>query len=135
MLQFPPSFSPSDSPILTAFLHNLPKEFAYTVEFRHPAFFSSPEYIQKILSDNISLCIVDARIKFVSGPVAEAGSHQNVDFGPSPIIQFIGQEKTDHHRPFLQQWVPCFSDWVNQNKSPYFFAHTDTDRNAPQIAA
>lgn len=138
MLQFPTSFGPELISTLLAFLKKVPKNFSYTVELRHPEFLSNSDYVNMIRNDHISLCIVDSRVHYqIKGPSAEnlSGHDTPIDLGNSPIVRFVGKDRTGTNLPFLRPWVHHFTHWQRENKSPYFFAHTDDDKRAPFIAS
>jgi len=132
MLQFPRTFGPSQIPQLLSFLSTLPKDFIFTVELRHPDLLSTADYTNRLVNEQVSMCIVDARILTQSKP-QRSNIKKIPDLGVSPIIRFVGSENIKQNDPFLTQWAILFEHWTSARKSPYFFAHTNTDNSAPEL--
>ena len=70
MLQLPASFSPPLLPVLEKFLRNLPQDYGYAVEVRHPEFFTQQD-VRKRYNELLENLGAD-RIIFESRPVHAA---------------------------------------------------------------
>ncbi len=131
-LQFPRSFGPLYADILYAFISHLPLEFAFAVELRHPDFLGSAEYAKRIVDREVSMVITDTRPHVAKNPQSPERTPSYM--GKNPIIRYIGLEDIKKNAPFLSQWASVCEHWLSVGCSPYFFAHTDTDEHAPEIA-
>ncbi|MFZ1643512.1 MAG: DUF72 domain-containing protein [Candidatus Contendobacter sp.] len=147
-LQLPPSFGPSDLPVLRAYLNALPREFQYAVEVRHRAFFAKGEeerQLNRLLLDlGIDRVMLDSRALFSADPIdsdtrAARGKKPRlpvhaISLGPRPFIRYIGHPEVEANRPFLAPWLDKLALWLGEGREPYFFAHTPNNRQAPRLA-
>ncbi|MGK0290968.1 MAG: hypothetical protein ACI86H_002432 [bacterium] len=147
-LQLPPDFSPRELSTLEKYLKALPKDFSYAVEVRHLGFFNRGEEeksLNRLLhSHGIDRVCLDSRALFSAKPdreiirLAQKKKPQLpvhvVGLCQSPFIRFIGHPDVEANTPFLEQWVKKFVQWIQEGKTPRFFAHTPNNSNAPNVA-
>ncbi|MDA0709284.1 MAG: DUF72 domain-containing protein [bacterium] len=145
-LQLPPSFGPSDLPLLASFLGSLPYSFAYAVEVRHPAFFAeSEEALNDVLSaHHADRVVFDTRglhgVQTSDPAVVEAQRKKPkvpvrfVATGPNPFMRFVGHPIVEENLGILAEWVAVVAGWIEEGRTPYLFMHAQDDLYAPHLA-
>lgn len=147
-LQLPPSFAPSDLPVLRNYLAALPQGFQYAVEVRHPTFFAKGQEEQQLnrllFERNADRVMLDScalfSIETDDPEVATARSKKPrlpvhaISLGVRPFIRYIGHSDVEANRPFLLPWLDKLVLWLAEGRKPYFFAHTPNNHHAPALA-
>lgn len=148
MLQLPPGFGPSELPRLEAYLRGLPREPAYAVELRHPAFFSggsAEQDLDQLLVDlAVDRVIFDSRglwesdptdplVKAAQGRKPRLPVHLTVT-GRSPVVRFVAHAQLDANRWLLKAWADQLALWIGQGLEPYVFVHAPDETLAPALA-
>ena len=145
-LQLPASFG--DLALLTRFLDQLPTEYPYAVEVRHPSFFASGQAEQALdellASRSIDRVLFDSRAIF-NGPPRDAHEAESqrrkprvplrrTVTGRHPFVRFVGRNEVAFARDELIDWAPVVAGWIAQGLEPYFFTHAPADKFAPSLA-
>ena len=148
-LQLSPSFDRRNLDRLTQFLDQLPKEFPYAVEVRHPDWFKTET--QKELFDALQQRDID-RVIFDSRPlfIGEAKDEYEVASrkrkpripirtrvtGKSPMLRLIGRNdvNVDAIDAAIEDWSEVIALWIGQGLNPIVFTHTPNDQFAPGFA-
>mgnify|MGYP001818514366 FL=1 len=145
-LQLPASFG--DLALLTRFLDQLPTEYPYAVEVRHPSFFASGQAEQALdellASRSIDRVLFDSRAIF-NGPPRDAHEEESqrrkprvplrrTVTGRHPFVRFVGRNEVAFARDELIDWAPVVAGWIAQGLEPYFFTHAPADKFAPALA-
>jgi uncharacterized protein YecE (DUF72 family) len=139
MIQLPPAFNPSQIDRLLRLKDVLPPCFNYAVEFRNPGFFSNPKLkIFDLVKQGVfSLVILDNQLGFAGNRMP---SHKPlrqktvaIDPGPHPVVRYVDRDGVFNFER-LAAWGSCLQHWVTEGRCPAFFAHTESDRDAPDIA-
>ncbi|MGI9607909.1 MAG: DUF72 domain-containing protein [Acidimicrobiales bacterium] len=146
-IQLPASFAPADLEVLDAFLRQLPADFRWAVEVRHPAFFGTDHdrAVNDLLhSHGADRIILDSRPVF-AGPRVTPAEHDAFASKPRvpvravatadrPVVRFIGQTEADANPAFWEPWVPTVARWIDAGRIPTFFVHTPDNLVAPELA-
>lgn len=147
LIQMPPSFSGDDHQVLASFLTQLPADWQWAVEVRHPDFFpggDSERRLNDALADrSVNRVLLDSRPLF-AGPRQTPGEIEAfankprvpirpVATGSNPIVRFIGQTDLDASARHWDQWVDKIAEWLVTGLEPYFFAHTPDNIEAPVL--
>lgn len=145
-LQLPATFAPANMPALWAFLDNLPGEFNYGVEVRHPDFFAKGEAEQAfnrgLHQRGVNRVILDSR------PVHSAPPHSEVMreaqrkkpklpvhailTATHPLVRFIGSDDMTQNAALFEVWLQKFAQW-EQTTTPWLFLHTPDIAQAPEL--
>ncbi|WP_312311463.1 DUF72 domain-containing protein [Atlantibacter sp.] len=145
-LQLPAGFGPADLPALWSFLDNLPGEFTYGVEVRHPAFFAKGDAeqalnrglhqraVNRVVLDSrpvhsaipTSQDIIDAQRKKPKVPVHALVTAAN------PMVRFIGSDDMARNEEFFKVWLGKLASW-EQTTTPYLFLHTPDIGLVPEL--
>ncbi|NVK56401.1 MAG: DUF72 domain-containing protein [Alteromonadaceae bacterium] len=148
MLQLPASFGPEDLPVLQRFLQQLPNDFSYAVEVRHPAFFAKGEAERALnrclIQHQTNRIIMDTRSLF-SGPAdnditAEVRTKKPrvpvnvIATANQPVVRFVGNNNPSDNERCLLPWVSKCHQWRQQNKTCYLFFHRPDNQHAPWLA-
>lgn len=147
-LQLPPTFGPGALDTLQTFLKQLPAEFSYAVEVRHPAFFLDPDpatALDNLLTEQgVDRVLFDSRALHASGAgdAATAAAQRRkpknpieaVATGKNPMLRFVGDPVLENNRPLLRQWAAVAAAWIRQGLSPFIFIHAPDDFYAPRLA-
>lgn len=147
-IQLPAAFAPSDLGVLDSFLEDLPREFSWAVEVRHPGFFENDD-VERSLNDllhrhDANRIILDSRALF-AGPRSTPAEHDAFENKPrvpvravapstQPIVRFIAQTAVDANPPFWAPWVRTVRRWIEDGKQPIVFLHTPDNVAAPELA-
>ena len=122
LFQLPPNFK-ADADRLSAFLRMLSPKRRYSIEFRHPSWYS-PQIMRLLSEDNISLCISDHHD-------APASWRRTADFvyvrGHGPGGRYKGHYSTDA----LAGWAKRISSWKAQGCDVFVFFDNDQKSAAP----
>lgn len=146
-LQLGPRFGPSQLHVLTDYLSQLPQQFPYAVEVRHPDFFKEPfetELNNMLVEMGIDRVIFDSRPLFSAPPTdeIEEASQARKPKVPlrtevtarNPVLRLIGRNDVSRIQPWVDQWAGTINTWIASGKTPYLFAHTPDDKFAPDMA-
>lgn len=148
-LQLGPHFDGRYFERLMQFLDQLPDEYPYAVEVRHPDWFQ-PElqthFFDQLEQRNIDRVIFDSRPLFVS----EARDEYEVKSrkrkprvpirsrvtGPFPMLRLIGRNDVhaDEVTHAIDEWAEVVALWIQQGLNPIVFTHTPDDQFAPHFA-
>lgn len=147
-LQLPARFSPVALASLSRFLDTLPKDFHYAVEVRHSDFFNKGEAERRlhgILRERgMDRVVLDSRALFAT-PVDDAAGYEArqrkprlpvhaAALGKHPLIRFIGHPQLAANDAFLRPWLSTLQRWIGEQRQPFFFLHTPSNREAPWLA-
>lgn len=143
-LQLPAGFS--DFARLEQFLMELPKEFQYAVEARHPAFYDefiwdfdqmlSDLGMDRVIFDTRRLMgfathdpdIMESKRKKPKTPVVPGA------VGPNPFLRYVGRPDPLEDKAALEEWVGYTAAWIREGRTPYIFMHQAPDDDlAPQL--
>ncbi|MEZ5593873.1 MAG: DUF72 domain-containing protein [Gammaproteobacteria bacterium] len=147
-LQLPPQFGPENLAVLWDYLAKLPVDFDYAVEVRHLDFFakgdSEKAFNRGLYERGIDRVILDSRALF-SARAEDADTREAqrkkprlpvraVALGKRPLVRFIGHPEVLANQDFLRPWQDKLAAWINEGRTPYFFAHTPNNHQAPEVA-
>ena len=149
MIQLPLSFTAANLPALRVFLDGLPIGYQYVVEFRHTDFFDRDEVekrVNQVLAHSGADRVwFDSRNLFSRAPSDDAEREAQSKkprmpvFGYSmsdhPVVRFMTNSSWQAPCTAFDQWVLRVSEWLEQGKNVYFFAHTPSNAEAPKLAA
>ncbi|GGO82143.1 hypothetical protein GCM10011348_22840 [Marinobacterium nitratireducens] len=147
-LQFPANFGPDALPRLTEFLRQLPGDFRYGVEVRHPAFFAKGEEeraLNRLLMETgVNRTLFDTRALFAL-PADDAETQEALQkkprvplhviaTGQAPMVRFI--TPLDYHAAldWLDPWVGKVNAWLDEGRTPFIFFHTPDNAQSPELA-
>lgn len=148
MLQLPPRFGGDQVDVLRAYLRELPGEFGYAVEVRHPEFFDQGAHeaaLHELLRERgADRCVFDSRCLHAATD-RERSTLQAQDRKPAlplrtqaigrrPLVRFVAQNHAAAAEDYLDPWIDALESWCRAGLEPYFFAHTPDDREAPELA-
>ena len=146
-LQLGPRFGPSQFAVLRNYLNNLPQQFPYAVEVRHPDFFKEPfetELNEMLREMGVDRLIFDSRPLFsapATDEIEEAAQTRKPRVpvkphvtGCNPILRLIGRNDVSQVQPWIDEWADTILHWLDSGKSPFVFAHAPDDRFAPALA-
>lgn len=147
-LQLPAQFGPDGLPRLRRFLDQLPSEFPYAVEVRHPAFFASGAeelaFDELLEQRNIDRVLFDSRALYSAPPSDEFEAEsqrrkprvpwRRTVTGKRPLVRFVGRDDVAQSVPWLAEWALIVAEWISSGLRPYFFTHAPDDAFAPAMA-
>lgn len=148
-LQLSAQFGPERLGVLERFLDELPGEFPYAVEVRHPAFFAQGDaerqLNESLAQRGIDRILFDTRAIFAGPPADEHEAEsqrrkprvpvRRTVTGQRPFVRFVGRNDIEQSRELLAEWAPIVAGWLATGKEPYFFTHAPNDAFAPPLAA
>ena len=146
LIQLPPAFGPDQLGHLDRYLGDLPKEFQYAVEVRHPSLFGPREAeLQLILeAHEASRGLMDTRAVHAAPPadattVISQGRKPKVPWRTTvsagrPFVRIVGQNDVRATTGYLDQWAEVVAAWLQNGWSPYVFLHSPDDFYAPRLA-
>ena len=147
-LQLPKSYGPEGLDDLHRFLSELPRDYAYSVEVRHPEFFAKGEaeraLNQLLIEASVNRVMFDTRAIF-AGAAMDAHTLEAQQKKPKvplhvlatghcPSVRFISTMQWQQSERYLNQWVNKVLQWIDDGKTPYLFFHTPDCAQAPELA-
>lgn len=141
-----PSYSPVYLKDLTEFLQVCQTTgVALAVEVRHLDWYKEPHSSQlnQILTDlGIGRVLLDTRPIYNSPDNPQANSTRKKPKLPlTPVVtsdfafvRFISHPKRKYNEAFLSEWVSHLSNWLQQDKTIYFFVHCPQEERSPDTA-
>ncbi len=160
-VQLPPSFGPSDLPVLLTFLDGVlgregrepttwpaDRPLAWAVEVRHPDFApggSTERRLNDALAERgVDRVVLDSRALFAGVPITREEQEAQrakpqlpvrpVATGPQPIVRLIGRSDTKASIESWRPWFPKVVEWVDAGLEPHLFVHTPDNVAAPEVA-
>ncbi|MCB0215499.1 MAG: DUF72 domain-containing protein [Chloroflexi bacterium] len=148
MLQLPPAFGPDALAALERCLQDLPSDFDYAVELRHPAFFAggpAERQLDEILAARaVDRVIFDTRGLFqsdASDPVVREAQHRKPRLpvrltvtGRRPVVRFVAHAEPEANRWLLKGWADQLATWILDGLEPQVFVHAPDELHAPWLA-
>jgi len=146
-LQLPPSFGPDDVQVLEATLRQRPTQWRWSVEVRHPAFFTvagrasldamlARHGVERVLLDTEPLfsrppTTDDGREEWEQKPRVPTLTEPTTDH---PIVRCIGHDDPSITAAGIARWVPIVAEWLREGRTPTVFLHTPDNSGTPQLA-
>jgi uncharacterized protein YecE (DUF72 family) len=134
--------------VLEGFLRSLPRDRCWSVEVRHPAFFSDARAAaevdallaahgcDRVMTDTRALRAGDA-----GHPEVIAALHKKPDLplrpepiGSRPMVRFIGHPNAATNEPWVEEWADRVAGWIAGGLQPSFFVHTASNLRTPELA-
>jgi uncharacterized protein YecE (DUF72 family) len=147
-VQLPPSFRPADLDTLSGFLGRLPREYRYSVEVRHRAFFEDPRWeqqLERVLdAAGAEWVTFDTTVLFESPPTSD-GEREAWGKKPRlprrsraltshPIVRYIGRDDVARTVAGWQPWLDTVAGWLREGRSPTVFIHTPDNVDSLELA-
>jgi uncharacterized protein YecE (DUF72 family) len=147
-LQMGPHFAADRFDVLAHYLTNLPREFPWAVEVRHPSWYDSAaneSRLDELLTNlNIDKVIFDSR-PLNQAPPEDDFEKQAQERKPQtplrrtataqyPMLRLIGRNRVELVDSALEDWLPTLIRWLAEGRTPIVFAHTPDDTYAPLMA-
>jgi uncharacterized protein YecE (DUF72 family) len=147
-IQLPPSFSPDGLGALTGFLRRLPRDYRYSVEVRHRAFFADPHWeqqLEKTLADvDAEWVTFDTTVLFETPPTSDAEREawtkkprvprRSRALTSHPVVRYIGRDDPARTAAGWQPWLDTVAGWLREGRSPTVFIHTPDNVDALELA-
>ncbi len=130
-------------------LAQLPTEFEFGLEVRHPAFFAKGEHERRLnallMARGVNRVMFDTRLLF-RDPATDAATLEAKRKKPSvplhviatgnrPMIRFMSPMDSEQAKLALSQWATKISQWVAEDKRPIIFFHTPDNSESPALAS
>lgn len=146
-LQLPPTFGPGDLAVLEAALRSRPGGWRWSVEVRHPGFFTpgGRATLDALLARHgVERVLLDTEFLFSAPPFTDNGREEweqkprvpalTEPTTDHPIVRFIGHDDPAITEAGLERWQPIVAEWLREGRTPTFFAHTPDNANTPSLA-
>lgn len=150
MLQLPPSYSPQQLPDLCAFLTAWPRQgHPIGVEVRHPDWFHPPhsDVLNQMLTDlGVGRVLLDSRPIYdgmtdplIDPQIASERKKPRVPLQPVvtadfAMVRYISHPDLATNDPYFCQWVRLIQQWLQAQKTVYWFAHCPQEAKSPAVA-
>jgi len=147
-LQMSDKFSAKQHKVLESFIKQLPTDFSYGIEVRHPDFFnkqdSERQFNRLLMQHSINRVMFDTRLLFshITHDQATRDALQKKPHVPlhviataqNPVVRFISPMDTSLADKELDNWANKIIQWIDEGRTPYVFFHTPNNRESPQLA-
>lgn len=147
-LQLPPSFGPTQLPLLQNFLNFWPTDVRLAVEVRHHDFYTEQSARVNALNTlltqyNVARVLMDTRPIRV-GSAQEQQLLQARERKPNlplqiavttdfTFVRYIGHPRMEVNEPLLDQWADQLAQWFKQGITLYIFCHCPFEEYSPTI--
>jgi len=147
-LQLAPSFSSRHFEQLAQFLNQLPSNWSWSVEVRHPDWFDEGKWesrLDALLRDHQ----ID-RVLFDSRPLNAWEATDDTESvsqsrkpklplrwtvtGTRPMLRLIGRNAVAEVDPYWEEWAERIAGWIRDGLEPLIFTHAPDDAFAPELA-
>ncbi|WP_019507172.1 DUF72 domain-containing protein [Pleurocapsa sp. PCC 7319] len=145
-IQLPPSYGPEYIADLTEFLQACSQSgLSLALEVRHLNWFQQNHntYLNSLLTQlNIARVLLDTRPIYDCPDDPQLGSPrkkpqvplQSIITGDTGFIRFISHPDQKYNQSYLEQWASDINNWLEQEKTIYFFVHCPQEVNSPKTA-
>lgn len=147
-LQMSQQFSARQLDTLASFFQQLPSDFNYGIEVRHPDFFnkqnSERQFNRLLMQHTINRVMFDTRLLFshIAHDAATRDALQKKPHVPlhviataqTPVVRFISPMDTHLADKEIDNWASKIIQWMDEGRTPYLFFHTPDNRESPQLA-
>lgn len=146
-IQLSPGFSFQEFAALEDLLSELPAEYSYAVEPRHPDYFDRGDqerafdhllrnlHIDRVLFDTRRLYSLNSREESIR-KAREKKPRVPLRFtttGSRPFLRYVGSNDIPNNEPWLKEWAIVVADWIREGLHPYVFIHAPDSRHAPEL--
>lgn len=145
-LQLPPTFTAAELPRLAGFLADLPADFDYAVEVRHPSFYAQshePRFTELLESHRVDRVVLDARVlhhtESDDGWIEESKRRKPrmpvraQATGENPFVRIIGNDRPEDAARCIAGWADVAAVWLAEGRTPHIFLHSPDDFHAPRM--
>lgn len=146
-IQLPASFRPEDLGVLDRFLATAPSTHRWTVEVRHPGFFTDAgqQRLGTVLARRgAEWTSFDTTTLFAAPPTSEAERdgwakkprlpRRAAAVGDEPVVRYVGRDDVEATIAGWQPWVTTIAGWLEEGRRPTFFVHTPDNDEALGLA-
>ncbi len=147
-IQLPASFGPGDLGVLAAFVRRAPQHVRWSVEVRHPDFFTNgraESTLERLLADTgTERVLMDTTTLFGRAPTDDAEREAWVQkprvpvrreaVTDTPVVRCIGRTDPAETIAGWQPWLPVVAAWLAEGRSPTVFIHTPDNVDALVLA-
>jgi uncharacterized protein YecE (DUF72 family) len=147
-IQLSSQFSYNEFSKLDELLNNLPRDYAYALEVRHPDFYDKGKkesHLNHLLKNlNIDRVVFDTRRLHAlksDDPSRKKAQQKKpqipVRFDPTgsrPFVRFVGANDVLNNEAYLKEWAIVTADWIREGFHPYIFIHAPDTLHAPKLA-
>ncbi len=147
-LQLAPSFSSRQFDSLAQFLNQLPLDWPWAVEVRHPDWYDGAEWetrLDQLLIDRgIDRVVFDSRpLNALDASDATETASQSrkpklplrtTVTGARPMVRLIGRNDLIEIDAYWDEWADRIAAWIEHGLEPWVFTHAPDDAFAPDLA-
>ena len=147
-LQLAPSFSFAHFPQLKSFLKQLPSDWLWAVEVRHPDWFDQGDKesrLNEMLHDlSMDRVLLDSRPlnSMLASDTTEETSQARKPKNPfrttvtgrRPMVRLIGRNDAAEVSSYWGWWSEQIANWIREGYQPWIFTHAPDDAFAPGLA-
>ncbi len=147
-LQLPPTFDAREFGKLETWLKAWPRECPCAVEVRNDDYFDQgrvehrlDELLRELEMDRV---LFDSRPLYSAPPETESESVSQTRKPKSPFrttvtarhpfVRLVGRDRVELVQPWIDEWAPIVSGWIQAGLNPYVFTHAPNDAFAPELA-
>ena len=129
LLQLGPGFTPTQLPVLAAFLNSLPADFRVAVEFRHAGWFQN-----RVLREDAWSVLEKRGVGTVITDVSGRRDVSHSSLTDSTVfVRFVGNSLLPSDFERIEAWAERLARWSRQGVGEiYFFVHQPGEESAPQ---
>ena len=145
LLQFPSTTGPQQLGMMEQIIERLPKQYRYTLEVRHPAFFNQQELLHPLLeSYKLGLVVMDTRPIFHGNhnhPEVLTAVHEKPDvpvwkhvFNQLLFVRLLLHPDIVSNGQYIDQWVKRISTALDHGCECYMMIHCPNNFHCPALA-
>lgn len=145
LLQFPATVGPADIPYMDSLIQQLPTEYRYALEIRHPDFFTNPELIEPLIEKHqLGRVIMDTRPVFNGDrhhPEVLAALHAKPDlpvlsqaYNKMVFVRLLLHPDLNSNDPYITQWASRIAKALSLGASCTMMIHCPNNQHCPELA-
>ena len=144
-LQFPATVGPGQMPAMESVFAQLPGDYRYVVEVRHPDYFSQPDRLSPVLDRlEAGRVILDSRPLYTgdrSHPDVANALHEKPDVPILPdvindiaFVRLILHPDPRFNGRFVDEWTQRTARYIEQGCATYMMIHCPNNLHCPEFA-
>lgn len=145
LLQFPATTGPADIKAMDKLIQQLPTDYRYALEIRHPAFFTDPQTLEPLIEKyRLGRVIMDTRPVFHGNrnhPEVLAALHNKPDlpvlshaYNRLVFVRLLLHPDLSSNDEYIAQWAKRMEQALSSGHDCFMMIHCPNNQHCPRLA-